>query len=92
MGTILLPIEDTLVRRSAVLISRDNGLSWFQSHFIEAEDGEDCEDYDDVRLVAISNSPYSIYRQKAILTSFAKMYGITKTKIVENLKRRELYE
>jgi len=51
---------------------------------------EECdEDYNDVRLILIGESPYGEYQQKEIIKSFMKMNNITKEQIINYRQEKD---
>lgn len=52
---------------------------------------ENCEDTNDVREISIGKSKYSEYRQKAIMSSYAKTNGLTKEQILEKIQSQTKY-
>ena len=53
---------------------------------------ENCEEYDNIRMIGIGMSPYSEYRQQEIIKQYMKTYKVTKQQILDYRKEKESNE
>jgi hypothetical protein len=53
---------------------------------------ENCEQYDDMRMIYLGKSEFSEYRQKYIIKQFMDTYHITKEDIIKYREEKETYE